>query len=168
MSKIVCQGDFMEIQLFDERETKKPLNFSHDYYKLRNELFSTIRGKTKFKYYKIGDIINVNVNRKLLCPILILNKVLMEIADIDLTILELDAKYPGFEIMDHHDFVDLLNSFIPKLFNFEYSIHSEVSIFFCVKLPKNYGKTILVQYLPGIKDILNQDLKQNKLDYLKF
>jgi len=87
--------------------------FSHDYYKLQNDAFTTIRSVYYMNRRGIGigskGWITLQ-NRKLFLAIIMGYKD-ARICDIPLEVLKNDAEYLGFLIASHQDFVDLLNSF---------------------------------------------------------
>jgi len=88
-------------------------NFSHEYHKLRDPEFTTIRSikyntapKRNFSWNAIGW---VSVNRRRRKIIKVKNFKDEEIGDIPLNVLKKDVEYPGFTIETHQDFVDGLN-----------------------------------------------------------
>jgi len=91
---------------------KTLFNFSHDYFKLKNYAFTTIRSINYMKNsLRIGSKGWITLqNRKLFLAIIMGYKD-ARICDINLDVLKQDAEYSGFLIASHQDFVDLLNSF---------------------------------------------------------
>jgi hypothetical protein len=88
----------------------KPITFRHQYYKLSQPQFTTIRGKVQFFKLKIGDKIPIETpNEDFTAEIVHL--ALSKMENLSLPFLKLDAEYPGFEIKSKQDFIDLLNSF---------------------------------------------------------
>ncbi len=106
---------------------KDTFNFSHNYYKFERPIFSTIRGTDACLQYKIGQIVKIKINRRLIGTAKIVNKTQSAIRDISIDFLKMDAEYPGREINSHQDFCDLLNEF--RRFN-KLNVNSEVSVFF--------------------------------------
>ena len=45
--------------LEDEEFERAELDFKHDYYKLNTDEFHTVRGKTKFNKYHVGQILKI-------------------------------------------------------------------------------------------------------------
>ncbi|WP_064496473.1 hypothetical protein [Methanocaldococcus jannaschii] len=90
------------------------INFSHDYFKLREQRFTTIRSKhyLKNKGLRVGDVVKIK-HPSGEFPAKIVGVEVKRICDIPLEILKKDAEFEGFNIKTHQDFVDLLNSFIP-------------------------------------------------------
>ena len=87
-----------------------PITFKHRYHKLASREFTTIRGSAQFKRLHRGDRVEVQTpDETFPCEIMALE--LKRVADMTVVFLKADAEYPGFEIRDRQDFVDLLNSF---------------------------------------------------------
>lgn len=90
------------------------INFQHKYWKLDNESFSTIRGKSYYEKYEPGEIVCISLNREKLGIAQIDLVKIERICDLSLDFLKQDGEYEGFTINSHQEFVDLLNSFYPR------------------------------------------------------
>ena len=99
------------------------INFAHKYAKLKHKQYTTIRGKTKALALKIGQQVEVTVNRQPLHTARIREMTVTRICDISLDILRRDAAYENKTVTTKQDFVDLLNSFYPNI-----TLESEVCI----------------------------------------
>lgn len=116
-------------------ESWPKFNFQHDYYKLKEDEFTTIRGKTNFEKIK-GDVpVVIQKDRKFFCYAKLEKKILVPISELTLEFLKKDAEAPNVVINSHQDFVDLINSFRPKFYH-QATVDSTVSVFF---LKKNGG-----------------------------
>ena len=112
---------------------EKGFNFKHDYYKLGNDKFTTIRGRVQFDKFEKGDIVPIHKQGKIIFYAQIETKQLRTIKSLSLPFLKSDAEYPGFEIKCHHDFVDLLNSFLPSYYT-QSTVDSIKTVFFLKKV----------------------------------
>jgi hypothetical protein len=108
------------------------INFKHYYYKLVNDEFTTIRGKSNFNKYSIGEIVLINKEKKPYCKAIILEKELRRIIDLDFEFLKEDSEYKGFTINNKNDFVDLINGFLPNFYT-KSTIYSEKTILYLKK-----------------------------------
>jgi len=90
------------------------IRFAHNYYKLENDKFTTIRGVKYLeqKGKKVGDTFKIITPKgEFDC---ILEKIeYRKICNLPLNMLKNDGEYDGFEIKSHQEFVNLLNSFTP-------------------------------------------------------
>lgn len=109
------------------------LNFNHHYYKLDKEEFTTIRGKSRFGDFAIGEEFPITLNRKIISNVVLEKKELIMIKDLSLDFLKNDGEYEGFTIDSHEGFVDLLNTF-RKPFYAQATVDSEVTIFYLRKV----------------------------------
>jgi len=107
-------------------------NFQHDYYKLEEDRFTTLRGKIKFKDYKVGEGVVIQKNKKFFCYAKLEKKILVPICELSLEFLKKDAEAPGIVINSHQDFVNLINSFNPPFYH-QATVNSTKSVFFLVK-----------------------------------
>ncbi|MFX0210303.1 MAG: hypothetical protein ACFFDT_30265 [Candidatus Hodarchaeota archaeon] len=119
--------------LEDEEFERAELDFKHDYDKLKNDEFTTIRGKTKYNKFHVGQIIKITKQGKYFCEATIFNKELKRICDMSLEFLKADAEYPDFTIYTHDDFVHLINSFRPPYYH-QANVHSPMSVFYLIKI----------------------------------
>ena len=118
---------------------KEYFSFQHDYYKLKDWAFTTIRGKSAAKQYKEGQEVKIIHSNKspsggcgrLVCRAEVVGIEVKKIADIPLDILQRDAEFNGFKIYNHWDFVGLLNSMRP--YTKIKSLDTEVTLFQLVK-----------------------------------
>jgi len=90
----------------------KTINFKHEYYKLKQNIFPTLRGKS-FKA-KPGEIVKITINRQFFCYALVQDTIILKITDIPLMALKYDGEYPDFHINSRQEFIDLLNNFYPR------------------------------------------------------
>lgn len=93
------------------------IDFKHDYYKLGNMKFTTIRGVSWDKKVKTGDIVEITKNGKYFCLAEVKYTILSPIKRILASALKDDSEYPGFELRKgkaHEDFISLLNQFYPR------------------------------------------------------
>jgi len=90
----------------------KPITFAHAYHKLLSRRFTTIRGRSWFNR-KAGQRVSVKTPDDSF-EADVVSVEMRRIADMSVEFLKADAEYPGYVIRDRLDFVDLLNSFIPK------------------------------------------------------
>lgn len=90
---------------------KNYFNFSHPYYKLQQEKFTTIRGRDAFEDYKTGQIVEILLQRYPIKYAKIWMKEKKKIKDIPTHVLKADCEYEGFVLEKREDFITLLNSF---------------------------------------------------------
>jgi hypothetical protein len=90
---------------------KNSFNFSYRYDKFSDKEFTTIRGSSAENDYKVGQIVDIKVNRKTIGKVEILKIERKRIKDIPLELLKKDGEYPDHKIHNHQDFIDLINSF---------------------------------------------------------
>src|ERR1017187_8813776 len=88
----------------------KTIPFCHCYYKLGQDVFTTIRGKTWAKKFKGGEITDCDTPDGRF-KVSVVSVELARVADMTLNFLKADAEYPKFIIKDKLDFVKLLNGF---------------------------------------------------------
>ena len=91
-------------------DAKKLIPFLHRYHKLSQPVFTTIRGKTWLKKFRVGEVAEV-VERHGNFTVTVEAAELRRVRDMPLQFLKDDAEYPGFVIRSAQDFIDLLNSF---------------------------------------------------------
>ena len=89
------------------------VNFKHDYDKLKMPVFPTIRSKgySDKHGFKCGDTVAIT-SPSLMGPAIYIDYQDKKIKDIPLCFLQFDAS--PLPIRSHQDFVDTLNSFLPK------------------------------------------------------
>ena len=87
------------------------INFCHHYHKLEHDRFTTVRGKSWLKKFKVGQIVPCHAPGEKDFECCVLAVELRTIKDLGLPFLKADAEYPGFEIENTLAFVSLLNSF---------------------------------------------------------
>lgn len=86
------------------------IKFKHNYFKLGDHKFTTIRGKSWYKKIDVGDTVELHTPT----GIREAKVVKVELKRIDkmlLSQLKKDGEYPGFKIENSLQFVSLLNSF---------------------------------------------------------
>ena len=102
------------------------INFSHNYHKLQQKRFTTIRGKSLFKQLKTSQVIDVETPKEQFRATVVgLER--RKIYEMDLAFLKADAEYPTFTINTVQDFVDLLNSFRAPMWT-KVELDSEMTI----------------------------------------
>ena len=116
----------------------KNINFSHFYHKLEDPKFPTVRGKNFCKNKKIVllDKVNITVNRFYFCSTEIYDIEIQRIEDLPTAFLIYDGSSYEIEIESREQYIQLLNSFIPKVSKFKYSEKSEVCIIHNDKISK--------------------------------
>jgi len=100
---------------------KNYFSFCHQYNKLSEEAFTTIRGATAAKQYKIGQTVDCILTDgpdshgkgRWLFQAEIVGIEVKPLAEIPLEVLQRDAGYGRYCPASHWDFVGLLNSFRP-------------------------------------------------------
>jgi len=108
----------------------KHLKFSHGYDKLRNDEYSTIRGKSKAMNYHTGQIVGAHCHNEFLHDAKITMIALMKIREIPLKVLKQDIA--PFKMRTKTDFIKFLNTF--RRFNKLKSVEDEVSLFILEKV----------------------------------
>ncbi|GEM_PF-4866756 len=114
---------------------KKYFSFRHDYNKLQQEMFTTIRGASAAAQYKEGDVVDIihasatpsNGAGRVLFRARVEHIEVKAIKDIPLEVLQDDGVFPGFKIRDHWGFVGLLNSL--RRFSKIQSLDEKVCVF---------------------------------------
>ena len=104
----------------------EPIKFRHQYYKLAQNEFTTIRGKGQFKRRKVGDIVKIETPSGDF-KAEVVKTALVVVKDISVGFLRADAEYRGFEIHSHDDFIKLLNSFRPPNWT-QVTLDSELTV----------------------------------------
>lgn len=91
----------------------KNISFSHPYYKLEDEFFTTIRPTSFPERIDLEryDIVSIVLNKEHIFFAQVVSIKKAKIINISLDTLKRDGEFPSYEINDHIDFVDLLNSF---------------------------------------------------------
>jgi hypothetical protein len=102
------------------------ISFKHDYHKLAQNIFTTVRGKAYFKRLKIGMQVIVEMPG-VSFHATVTNLELRRVNEMPLAFLKADAEYPGFFIHSPEDFVNLLNSFRPPVWA-QVELNSELTI----------------------------------------
>lgn len=101
---------------------KTYFSFCHDYFKLKEPVFTTIRGASAAKQHKVGQevfiirkppiVLSEELTRaKVLFKARIVSIEVRPIADIPLEALNADAAFKGFSVRSYEVFIGLLNSF---------------------------------------------------------
>lgn len=124
---------------------KDYFSFQHDYFKLTDWCFTTIRGKSAIKQYKYDQEIKIihcdesisNGSGVVLCRAHIIGAEIKKIGEISLDVLQRDADFLGFEIKNHWDFVGLINSM--RKYSKIKSLDDEVCVFQLVKIESVKG-----------------------------
>lgn len=88
----------------------KQIEFAHNYNKLKENEFTTIRGKTNFKKYKAGETVEILLKGKKIFNAEIDHVKKTELADVPFNLLKKDGEFPGFTINERIDFIGLINS----------------------------------------------------------
>jgi len=86
------------------------ITFARDYHKLNDEKFTTIRGKSHFQKFMIGEEIEIYLNNELLCLAEVTGLELCRLSDIPIETLKKDGEFSGFVIRSSKDFIGLINS----------------------------------------------------------
>jgi len=113
-------------------------NFTHDYYKLKDECFTTIRSKTYNKkrgWIRINKIGWITINRLPLFPVRLLKYEDKRIINMSLKLLKKDADSDYLIIKNSMDFVNLLNQFVKDSHGYmgRHSLKTEKRIFYLRK-----------------------------------
>ena len=88
------------------------ISFRHPYNKLLSRRFTTIRGRSWLKRKAGERVLVLTPDGEFYADVMSVEA--RRISEMTVDFLKADAEYPGFVIRDRQDFVDLLNSFIPK------------------------------------------------------
>lgn len=88
--------------------------FTHPYYKLYRDNFTTMRGKSLFDKYKEDDVLDVILSGEWLYSVRVEKVELVKIGDMSLTFMEMDGEYHEHPINSMADFINLINSFYPR------------------------------------------------------
>lgn len=97
---------------------KTYLSFCHDYHKLANDAFTTIRGASAAKQYKEGQVVDIirteaansQGRGRVLFRAQIVGIEVKPLADIPIDVLQRDAAYGRYCPKSHADFMGLINS----------------------------------------------------------
>lgn len=119
---------------------KDYFSFQHDYFKLKDWCFTTIRGKSAIKQYNWAQTVKIircnespsNGSGEVLYRAHIVGAEIKKISEIKLDVLQRDAEFLGFEIKNHWDFVGLINSM--RKYQKIKSLDAEVCVFQLVKI----------------------------------
>lgn len=91
--------------------TKDYFNYSHSYYKLDQNEYTTIRGLDSLDYYEVNQEIKTKRDYEIVHSVIITKIERRPINSLPLRFLKNDCEYPGFEINSKEEFIDLINSF---------------------------------------------------------
>jgi hypothetical protein len=91
--------------------TKNYFNYSHPYYKLDEEEYTTIRGLDSLDDYELNQKIDAKRDYEIYHVAIIIKIESRKISSLSLEFLKKDCEYPGFEINSKQEFIDLINSF---------------------------------------------------------
>jgi len=116
---------------------KTYFSFCHDYHKLREEAFTTIRGATAAKQYKVGQVVDCiavdgpasHGKGRLICKAEIVGLETKPLSDIAMDVLQRDASYGRYCPKSHWDFVGLINSLRPYDRSKIKDLSEEVTVF---------------------------------------
>jgi len=113
----------------------KKIFFKHHYFKLDSLVFPTVRGKSWINVQTDDTVLVIDKKLNLEYEVVVLENRLMQIEDLSYAFIRWDGTYAdelGIHVIkDHHDFVDLLNSF--RRFNKIKSIEEEVCVLWLLK-----------------------------------
>ncbi len=90
------------------------INFTHDYYKLYDNEFTTIRGRSWFDKVKIGEIVRISIHNEWMFSAQIFMKSISQIDLMHIDFLKKDAEYDLLKIDTKDQFLNLINSFYPR------------------------------------------------------
>jgi len=92
------------------------VNFKHKYYKLDHDIFPTVRSVNYNGKHGIraGSVENVNVDHICKGRAMLIHVEQKQIEQMSLAFLQFDANHPLGKIYVRQDYIDLLNSFLPK------------------------------------------------------
>lgn len=116
----------------------KEVQFKHHYFKLDSFVFPTTRGRSWRNVLPDTTVRIIDLELNLEYEATVLENRLRRIEDLSYAFIRLDGTYIDeigkvHVIKDHHDFVDLLNSF--RRFNKIQSIEEEVCVLWLIKEP---------------------------------
>lgn len=96
--------------------SEKRIKFSKAYIKLTQPLFTTIRSVKYLEKYniKINDIVMINIEGEDIFKAIVVGFYDMKIENMTSELLKYDTNAFNYCINNKEEFVDLLNSFIPK------------------------------------------------------
>lgn len=94
------------------------MKYTHAYYKLVNQVYTTIR-KTKRKKQEVGSIETEKVNNVFWHKAIILHIDMVKLSELPLGILLMDCIYPNSKIETRNDCYNLFQSFYKKEIDFE-------------------------------------------------
>lgn len=109
------------------------IKFQYHYFKMDNEEFTTIRGKSWFLKMKMNSVCSVAIKNNYFCMAEIIRLELKKIIDLKLDFLKKDVEYQGFSIFDHFDFIDKINSFRAPYYE-QATTESKVTIIYLKKV----------------------------------
>ena len=87
----------------------KTINFSHKYNKLDDDVFTTIRGRTKINQLKVDEVYDICIRKERIFTAKIVKLSLRKIKDMPIKLLKKDIA--PMQMKTHQDFIDLLNTF---------------------------------------------------------
>jgi len=90
---------------------KDYFNYSHPYYKLEEEEYTSVRGLDSLDYYELNQEIDAKRDYEIYHSATIVYIETLKIRFMSLEFLKKDCEYPGFEINSKEEFIDLINSF---------------------------------------------------------
>jgi hypothetical protein len=108
------------------------IKFCHQYYKLARHTFTTIRGKSQFRRYRVGDVVTVEAPKGSF-KAEITGLKLQKPVDMSLEFIQADAEYPGFTLNSVDEFITLLNSFRAPAWK-KASQDEEMTVFYLKKI----------------------------------
>ena len=91
----------------------KKLQFSRNFTKLYESLYSTLRHNLVAAKYAAGDLVTVYLNDEKHHLAFITGVSLKPLREIEIEVLMKDAAYKGFEIRTHEQYLDLLRELYP-------------------------------------------------------
>jgi hypothetical protein len=96
-----------------EWEKQKDLPFTHDYFKLNQDEFHTVRGKTFYEREKIlpGSIVRVFIKGKFAFLAFVKMIEFKKMVELSLDFMKKDAEAPTIKIESREDYLKGLNSF---------------------------------------------------------
>lgn len=118
------------------------INFAHEYHKLDDKEFTTIRGLSylnKIPREVRSRVARIKVKREHRFNARILYTTKEQVKNLELKFLKKDAEYPGFILQSKEDFVDLVNSFYPRnrFTNLKIKLDSQMAIICLENICKN-------------------------------
>jgi len=88
------------------------INFTHNYYKLNNYVFTTIRTTNCSTNY--NPTVIITKKSFFVCYANVHSINFIKLKDIPLEALKFDVEYPNFSIESHDEFIAFLNTFYPQ------------------------------------------------------